>query len=164
MALHHSLSHCQSNTHTHGSDEFNAKWRGDKSEMTLYHRFLSPLLVSAHLQRRTVTDTPAWMPLHFGGELCPTIGHTSPWFCSAADLRWERANLAGTYNKKALSWQNPTSKKKRAPFDGKKPPVNGAFWVENPRKPPFLAELNHVKGLYTGWNSNTMGWWWTSGR
>lgn len=68
------------------------------------------------------------MALHFGCELCPAIGHTSPWFCSVADLRWERANLAGTYNKKALSWQNPTSKKPRSL---EKTQVNGTFLVEN---------------------------------
>lgn len=144
MALHHSLSHCQSNTHTHGSDEFNAKWRGDKSEMTLYHRFLSPLLVSAHLQRRTVTDTPAWMPLHFGGELCPTIGHTSPWFCSAADLRWERANLAGTYNKKALSWQNPTSKKKSS-VRWKKTTSEWGILGRKPKKAPISGWIKPCK-------------------
>lgn len=57
MALHHSLSHCQCNTHTHRSDEFNAKWHVDKSKMALYHRFLSPLLLSAHIYRRAQWQT-----------------------------------------------------------------------------------------------------------
>lgn len=57
MTLHHALSHCQSNTHTHRSDEFNAKWHADKSKMALYHRFLSPLLLSAHIYRHAQWQT-----------------------------------------------------------------------------------------------------------
>lgn len=87
-------------THTHGSDEFNAKWHIDNSETVLHHRFLDPfLLSSARGDRRA-----AWMALHRGGELCPEIGHTRLGFvrrhiCGGSALIWPglitKKHLAG---------------------------------------------------------------------